>query len=253
MGLAELQLAFGAHLRDPDSVAPPPGLDERRVRVYRELVFNNIEGLMANNFPVINAILGDARWLHLVREFLRDYRSINPYFPRLGHEFIKFLDQRQGTDDDPAFLLELAHYENVEFDLYMADDEIPCVDAPDSLHSDRLYRLAATAMPLAYQFQVHQISEQWQPDKVPDAQTLLLVFQDREGAVKFYELQGLTYHLLVRLVENRRQTLSQIVFELADNVRQNDPNFAMDDNTFLAHAVQMLDQFAELGVLRECA
>ena len=48
MPLAQQQMAFGAHLRDPDNVATPAGFDERRVEIYRELVFGNIESLFSS-------------------------------------------------------------------------------------------------------------------------------------------------------------------------------------------------------------
>jgi len=36
------QYAFAAHLRDPDNVPAPEGIEERRMAVYRELFFNNL-------------------------------------------------------------------------------------------------------------------------------------------------------------------------------------------------------------------
>lgn len=38
--------ALAAHVRDPAHHAGPVGIEERRLRVYRELVFNNLQGLL---------------------------------------------------------------------------------------------------------------------------------------------------------------------------------------------------------------
>ena len=55
------QLAFAAHVRDPGACPPPPGVEERRLRVYRSLFLDSIGGLLAGNFPVIRRIAGGLR------------------------------------------------------------------------------------------------------------------------------------------------------------------------------------------------
>ena len=64
--LQDQQFALSRHLRDP-SHPPPPGIEERRLAIYRDLFFNNIESLLAGNFPVIRQTLGDDAWRRLVR------------------------------------------------------------------------------------------------------------------------------------------------------------------------------------------
>ena len=62
--LSQLQLALANHLRHPEHPAPA-GLDERRLRVYRELVSNNISSFIHNCFPVSRRIHG-ADWQALI-------------------------------------------------------------------------------------------------------------------------------------------------------------------------------------------
>ena len=115
--------ALAAHVRDPAAHAGPPGIEDRRLAVYRELVFNNLDGLLAGTFPVIRRTLGDADWQALLRRFLVGHRSETPLFTRLGLEFIAFLD----TAEDPArpWLAELAHYEWAELGLQLSDAALP--------------------------------------------------------------------------------------------------------------------------------
>ncbi len=47
MALAQLQQAFVAYLRR-DDMPLPAGTDERHMRVYRELFFNNVNGFVSN-------------------------------------------------------------------------------------------------------------------------------------------------------------------------------------------------------------
>ena len=80
--------ALAAHVRDAATHAGPPGIEDRRLAVYRELVFNNLDGLLAGTFPVIRRTLGDTGWQALLRRFLAHHRSETPLFTRLGLELV---------------------------------------------------------------------------------------------------------------------------------------------------------------------
>ena len=121
---ADVQRSFAAHIRDPQGQPRPAGVDERRMAVYRELVFNNIASLLAANFPVIRQILDDEHWEQLVRGFFIHHRCTTPLFHELGQEFLSYLQEvRAGDPQDPPFLLELAHYEWVELALDISEEE----------------------------------------------------------------------------------------------------------------------------------
>ena len=60
--LREQQLELTRHLRDPQQVAAPAGIEDRRLAIYRDLLFNNIDSLLSGNFPVMRRLLGEARW-----------------------------------------------------------------------------------------------------------------------------------------------------------------------------------------------
>ncbi len=108
--LQQQQDALAAYIRDPDSVAPPPGIEPRRLKIYRELFFNNVSGLLAGNFPVLRSIYGDAGWQTLIRDFYRDHECRTPLFPELPREFLRYLEarliepygQRGGIGDPPG-------------------------------------------------------------------------------------------------------------------------------------------------------
>ena len=72
--LYQTQRKFCDYLRNPDSHPAPEGLNNRRLTVYRDLIFNNIESLLGGAFPVIKKVLNN-HWPELVREFLVDYQS----------------------------------------------------------------------------------------------------------------------------------------------------------------------------------
>ena len=118
--LRKQQFALARHLRDPARHAPPPGIEARRMRVYRELFFNAIEGLLAGGFPVIRATLGDVRWKQLVRAFYATHRSRTPLFPQVAGEFVDWLES-DAAGEQAKWLSELAHYEWVEQALWTSD------------------------------------------------------------------------------------------------------------------------------------
>ncbi|HPO24365.1 MAG TPA: putative DNA-binding domain-containing protein, partial [Arenimonas sp.] len=45
--LRQQQFALAKHIRDPEANLPPPDIEDRRLAIYRELFFNNVEGLLA--------------------------------------------------------------------------------------------------------------------------------------------------------------------------------------------------------------
>lgn len=193
------QLALTRHLRDPQTQPAPGGVEDRRLAIYRELLFNNVATLLAGNFPVIRTLLDDDAWHALVRAFFRDHRCQTPLFPELGREFLRFLQSRDTLD--PPFLAELAHYEWVELALQISEALVPSHD-PDGDLLDARPLLSPLAWPLAYAWPVHRIGPDFQPDSPPDAPTLLLVRRDADGTVRFSELSPLAFRLLQRIEES---------------------------------------------------
>lgn len=200
--LRDQQFALARHLRDPSSHPPPPGVEERRLAIYRDLFFNNIEGLLAGNFPVIRKTLGDDAWRALVREFYAGHRSQTPLFPEIAREFIRYLEARQG-DDLPPWLRELAHYEWVELALQIADDTVPPHDPDGDLLTGEPV-VSPFAWALAYQWPVHCIGPGFHPDVPPDESTLLLVRRDAAHQVRFASISPLVYRLIEVLGEGGR-------------------------------------------------
>lgn len=203
------QDALAAYIRDPEHVAPPPGIEERRLRIYRELFFGNVSGMLAGNFPVIHRIHGEERWQALMRDFYRDHGSRTPLFTELAREFLRYLE----TLDDPAqppWLRELAHYEWIELALQISeasDADVPhaAVAGPGATAGQALLEgrpaLSPLAWPLAYRWPVHRIGPDFLSEAAPEAPTLLLVHRIPGGEVRFHELNPLTYRLLQRLDE----------------------------------------------------
>ena len=194
MSLARLQTEFTAHIRDPDRQAVPDGIEDRRMKIYRELFFNNISSLLASNFPVLHRLLDDEAWEALVRDFYANHRSKTPLFPEIAREFLQYLqDEREEHSSDLPFLLELAHYEWVELALSL--DERDTTDLAADRDGDPLQGvpvLSPLVWVLSYRFPVHRISPDFQPGSAPEQATHLLVYRNRADDVKFMQLNDVS-------------------------------------------------------------
>lgn len=245
-GLRGQQLALTRHLRDPDRVAAPAGMEPRRLAVYRELLLDNLHGLLSGNFPVLASVLGAQRWRTLVGEFHRDHRCRTPLFPEIGREFLRYLESLPALD--PPFLQELAHYEWVELALQIheAEHPPPAAGAPEDATELLLETspvLSPLAWPLAYRWPVHRIGPQFQPTEPPGAPTLLLLRRDRAGDVRFSELAPLAFRLVQRIEATPGDSARQHLLALAAQAG------ATDKEAFLAQGLALLRQLRQAGAL----
>lgn len=199
--LREQQFMLARHIRDPERNPPPPGIRDRRLKVYRELFFNAIEGLLAGGFPVIRETLGKPDWLDLVRAFHAGHRSRTPLFPEIAGEFVSYLAGRADDAAIPPWLPELAHYEWIEQALFVSDARLPAHD-PDGDLLDGTPLLSPLAVPLIYRWPVTVIGPRNRPANAPDTPTTLLVHRDAEHEVRFMRISPVVYSLLESLANH---------------------------------------------------
>ena len=236
--LVHSQNAFTRGMRTPGQQAVPSGLDGERYAVYRDLVYRNLDGLLAGGFPVLKATLAAEQWSDLVREFLADYRARTPLFLELGREFLAFLDSREERGWEPGWLYELAHYERVELDLAVAPDEPPPppADPPPATAAPRLSPLARL---LCYEYPVHRIG----PDNDPAPEsTFLLVYRDEGDDVQFMTLMPATAQLLALVEADCGRSSQALLQALADAL-------ALPLEQVEAHGLDQLREFAQRGVV----
>jgi hypothetical protein len=198
------QYAFAAHIRDPARAPAPLDVEPRRMAIYTELFYSNVESLLAANFPVIRRLHDDDSWHARVREFYREHRSHTPLFTEIAREFIRHLEQRaEAGASDPPFLLELAHYEWSELALSLDEAEIDAVEFDadgDVLHGVPV--LSPLLRVLAYRYPVQHIGPEFVPSEPSSQPVLILLVRDRHDEVRFTEIDALTAMLIERLGAN---------------------------------------------------
>ena len=209
------QAEFSAYIRNPDTSACPNDVAPQRMQMYRELFFNNVEGFLSSNFPVLHTILDKEQWQQLAQDFFSQHQSTTPYFSEIPEEFILYLqNERQAQVDDYPFMLELAHYEWVEMALSIAQDSLPEQSSEPTLTLTQKISLSPLTLLLAYQYPVHKISPKYLPAEAPEQATYLVVYRDKLDEVNFIELAPMSFRLLQTLQEQQTKLISDCLQEI---------------------------------------
>ena len=189
------QYAFTAHIRDPKTHPRSPGIEARRMNIYKGLVYNNTEGFLLSCFPVLRSVLGKSKWAKLVRGFFSMHLCHTPYFRQIPDEFIQYLQAEwQRPEGYPEYVLALAHYEWIELVLAVSNR------SPDWAHIERegdLLEQRPVLNPvlanLFYPWPVQRITPR---RKITSDETYLLVFRDAADHIQFIEINAFTARLL---------------------------------------------------------
>jgi hypothetical protein len=221
----QLQRQLTEHIRNPAVAAQPENVEPRRITIYRDLFFNNIEGFVSNSFPVLRSLYSEENWLAMVRDFMIRHQCSSPYFLEISQEFLLYLQQtREDNPLDPPFMLELAHYEWAELALDVAEDSLDAIDVKgDADLLNALPVVSPLLWSLNYQFPVHRIGKQYQPQEPPEQLTYLLVFRNRGDQVEFMEINAVTARLLELLRAEQAESGQQVLQTLAEEMQHPDP------------------------------
>ncbi|MGB5256868.1 MAG: putative DNA-binding domain-containing protein [Woeseiaceae bacterium] len=240
------QYAFAAHIRDPDNVAAPQGIEDRRMAIYRKLFFNNLINLLATMFPVLRKIHTDEQWRKMIRQFMQHHKAATPYFLQLPEEFLSFLEtEYELGPSDHAFLLELAHYEYVELALSVstAKNDLQDIDPDGDLLANMPVKSALT-WAFAYHYPVHRISPEFLPTEPSEQAVYLALYRDSNDKVRFLELNAVTAGLLDAIENNTaRATGEALIRELGRKI-----NYP-DLDAFVQHGKDAIGELRKLEII----
>lgn len=239
------QFEFTAHIRDPNNNSIPDGIEARRMKIYSNLFYNNIEGFISSAFPVLKTLYSEKDWHKIVRDFFITHRCQTPYFLEISQEFLSYLQNEHKTQaEDPIFLLELAHYEWVELALLISDEEISIKEI--NPNGDLLKQhpvISPLAWSLAYQFPVHKINAHFIPDTIPDTPSYLIVYRDRNDSIEFMELNQVTARLIQLLNESDCMSGQQALLQISEELQSNSPEM------IIKNGHQALQELQQQGIL----
>lgn len=238
---------FSTHIRNPDVNPAPSGIEDRRMEIYRDLFYQNIEGFISSAFPVLRSISTDDYWQSLVRDFMVHYRAKSPFFLQVAQEFLIYLEHFRGSQNCPEdfpFMLELAHYEWVELALDVAESDAwiakdwPC----EKVEFCRI-TISPLAWCLSYKYPVHLIGPNYIPQQPTEQPTQLLVYRNSDDAVGFMEINAVSAHLLQTIQGNPEMSLLDCLELLAERL-----SVTYNEN-FVDHAIALLRQLHRLDII----
>lgn len=240
------QFEFAAHIRDPEHVPAPEGIEDRRMGIYRKLFFNNLRNLLGGMFPVIRKIVSDDKWDSLIRLFMQRHQAETPYFLQLPQEFLSFLqNEYELQDDDFPFLVELAHYEYIEIALSISEEEndLSGVDPAGDLVANVPVKSLLSWM-YAYSYPVHRITSEFLPDQPAEQPVFLAIYRRADDKVRFLELNPVSAGLLEAIEQNEsNQTGEDLLRTLAAQI-----NYP-DIDALIQHGAAALEEMRQLEIL----
>lgn len=240
-----LQRELTAHLRDPEANPAPEGPQDRRIAIYRRLVFGNASRLLGANFPLTRRQLGKTAFSALIRDFLREHRAETPYFPRMAGELQAWHQKAEpNRPDDPPWLGELILYESEKRRLRNAADPAP---KPEIDPKGDVVAGVPAPSPLlrllTLRYPVHKGKAGKLDDAPPEAPSFLLLRRDNAGRMRTEELNVLSAGLLAMILDGSPQTGA----ELLDNMMQQAPAEARP--ALIRQGKAQLRRFHRIGVL----
>lgn len=208
-GFKKIQQDFVQHIKNPDSNGFEYQVEERRLKIYRELFFNNIRGFIDSAFPVLKSLYSVPIWNSLVRIFFAKHSCRSPYFVDISKEFVEFLsNEYELKASDPIFLRELAHYEWIELDVSVRKSQQQAQPVSGESLPERIV-MSELASLVSYPFAVHQISQSYQPTHSQDT-VYIIVYRNLQDEVAFFVVNALTAHMLTIIDKRDGIKVSQL-------------------------------------------
>lgn len=236
---SQTQQAFSDHIRTTEPSEALAEIEDRRLSIYRELFFNNIEGFVSSTFPVLHELLTQDQWQVLVRDFFVKHSCTTPYFLEISEEFLHYLEISD-LDFLPEFAYQLAHWEWMELyaDVAETQDESEVLEGIQL--SDCLTSNDCT-WNLAYDYSVQNISSDYIPKETES--TFLIVHRDADLSVGFIEINPLSMLLFESLKKNSQLPLQDMLQQIAQ--QQN-----MDADSIIKGGLEIIRQWGGLGLLK---
>jgi hypothetical protein len=242
--LQELQLDFSRMIRTRGDAPEFSDIDARRLKVYKDLFYNNIESLLRQNFPVMVRILGDEHWHELIDKFWQRHRCQTPYFSKIGEEFIRWLlHQNTKIQAEYPFLSELAHYELMEVVISTADIQIPAelTAGSEQLRKETTLVINPVSELLHYHYPVFRVSPEYLPRTAAADPCHILIYRKRDHQVKFIQLSPASV-ILIEMLKTQARSLSDLVAATEHSMN-------VESGSLASHIEEQVKEFIEKEVI----
>lgn len=223
MHFQEFQKAFAARIREPRAMPRPDGVPARRMRVYEELLHNNIDSFVSACFPITKQCLGQRAWTRTVKAFFAASRLHSPLFRDIPEAFLDWLrDAQPRRFPNKPWLAEFMHYEWLELVVMVHADvaDAAGIDPQGDLLNARPAVNPASRLG-CYHYPVQRIGPRRRP-RADGQLHCFLVFRDDRDRTRFIQVNPLTARLY-EILEAEPMTGAEALDRLAAEIGHADP------------------------------
>ena len=227
---------------DPAAAGLLAAVPPERLLVYRHLIRRTLHGVLADFLPRTRARRGDDAFAADADAWIAEQGPRSRLLRDLPGEFLAWIAPRWSAASDlPAWLAALARHELIAHDVAAAPASPPVAARPFTLDARLVFD--ASARLVRHEFAVHELPDPLGPADVPRREhTALLVYRDREHAVRYLQLSPLAEALLDALL------LHDALVEAAIRRAAADTGAALDGDT-LARVSALLADLSDRGAL----
>jgi len=208
----ELQSKLAGYCRTGE-LALGDEVNQKHVHHYRRLVYNIIDDILENAFPIFFEYAGDEMWDGMVHDFFSKHDCQTPQVWKLAGEFYEYAcKENWKTKYEIPFLEDLLLFEWIEMDIHtMKDEAFPAYKIGGDHEKDAIalnpeYRIVST------QYPVHTTAPVNLDEKTRGQYFILIFRQPETGSVQFLDISVL-HALAIEKIEEGK-TLPAIIDEL---------------------------------------
>lgn len=209
--------------------------------VQEKDVSTSVEETLNECYSVSKSILSDSQWEHLIQDFVQKLTGHNLLHSNLIEEFLYYLKEEANLESYPPFLVELAHFEWIDFDLKTAEIHFEYDKSGDCLNDIPI--ISPLAELLIYNYPVHKIEKEISQMKLDETPTYIIAWRDTLGIVRFMTTNDMTARLFEILKENAELTGRQALETIADEIQIN------DTQELIEHGLNMLNTLHEHQII----
>lgn len=181
----------------------------KRIGIYRDLVKNAIEDVMASMYPYCKQILGK-KWDKTVADYIEKHPPKSPVLVLLAAEFAEYLINEKSIIKKYPYIGELAVYEWYETEVHNMEDE---------KKSSKKLRLNPVNKVCNFKYPIQEVIAHLEagqiPKKISESSVSILIYRVPDNfEVKFFELSEAT-RVFVELIK-RDYSKSLIVESLME-------------------------------------
>ncbi|MXZ56376.1 MAG: hypothetical protein F4227_00175 [Gammaproteobacteria bacterium] len=208
-----IQQQFANYIRDPEHNTAPPGIEQRRMDIYKRLFFNNLASFCAKSFKSFRPFVDDDQWDKLIRGFMREHSCSSPYFKDIPLAFVEYLENSDRDRTEYPFMSEMCHLDAMRMQLRLAPDAPRCNNL-DIYKDATCVQRSSTVRLLSYQWPVHKLTPATWNSQQPKQPTWLIAFRDRNDQVEVLGTNVRTFRMLEVL--EHPLSLSKLTTQLSE-------------------------------------